>query len=80
MAGAEAAVPSSLLRSRRIRITGSGAGSAQLAEIMRQLPAYIQHIADGVITVQARVVPLSRVSAAWAAAQDGGDRVVVVPD
>jgi NADPH:quinone reductase-like Zn-dependent oxidoreductase len=80
MAGAEAAVPSSLLRSRRIRITGSGAGSAQLAEIMRQLPAYIQHIADGVITVPARVVPLSRVSAAWAAAQDGGDRVVVVPD
>jgi NADPH:quinone reductase-like Zn-dependent oxidoreductase len=80
MAGAEAAVPSSLLRSRRIRISGSGAGSASMAEMMRQLPAYIQQIADGVITVPARVIPLSLVTAAWAAAQDGGDRVVVVPD
>ena len=79
MAGPEAAVPSSLLRSRRIRITGSGAGSASTAEIMRQLPAYIQHIADGVITVPARVVPLSQVAAAWTTAHEGGDRVVVVP-
>lgn len=80
MAGAAAAVPSSLLRSRRIRITGSGAGSASTAEIMGQLPGYIQRIADGDIAVPARVVPLSRVAAGWAAAAEGGDRVVIVPD
>ena len=79
MAGGEAAVPSALLRSRRIRITGSGAGSASTAEIIGQLPAYIQRIADGDITVPARVVPLSRVAAGWAAAAEGGDRVVIVP-
>ena len=80
MAGAEAAVPSALLRSRRIRITGSGAGSASTAEIMGQLPAYMQRIAAGDITVPVRVVPLSRVAAGWAAATAGGDRVVIVPD
>jgi signal recognition particle GTPase len=79
MAGPEAAVPSSLLRSRRIRISGSGAGSASMAEIMEQLPGYMQHIADGTVTVPARAVPLSRVADAWAAAGNGGDRVVVVP-
>jgi NADPH:quinone reductase-like Zn-dependent oxidoreductase len=80
MAGPEAAVPSTLLRSRRIRISGNGAGSASTAEIIGQLPGYIQHIADGVVTVPARAVPLSQVAAGWAAAAGGGDRVVVVPD
>lgn len=80
MAGARAAVPAALLRSRRIRIVGSGAGSGSVADIMAQLPGYLRLIADGTLTVPTRSFPLSRVSEAWATAAEGGDRVVVVPD
>jgi NADPH:quinone reductase-like Zn-dependent oxidoreductase len=79
LAGAEAAVPAALLRSRRIRISGSGAGSASIDAIMAELPGYIQLIADGGVKVPVRVFPLSGVTQAWAAAGGGGERVVVVP-
>jgi hypothetical protein len=80
LAGPDATVPPSLLRSRRIRISGSGAGSASIGEIMEQLPVYMQRIADGLVTVPARAVPLRQAADAWLAAENGGDRVVVVPD
>jgi hypothetical protein len=70
-------VPSSLLRGRRIRISGSGAGSASVAEIIDQIPVYMQLIADGRVQVPTRTFPLSRVADAWAAARGGGPRVVV---
>lgn len=78
-AGPEAAVPASLLRSRRIRISGSGAGSASIASIMEQLPIYMRLIAEGRVEVPTRSFPLSRVSDAWSAAAESGSRVVVVP-
>lgn len=77
-AGATAALPSSLLRSRRIRLAGSGAGSAQIATIVDQLPTYLRHIADGKLTVPTQSFPLSRVADAWVAAD--GARAVVFPD
>lgn len=80
LAGAEAAVPAALLRGRRIRITGSGAGSASVGTIMAELPGYIQMIAEGRVEVPVRVFPLSAVTEAWAASAGGGERVVVVPD
>ncbi|HUC22479.1 MAG TPA: zinc-binding alcohol dehydrogenase family protein [Streptosporangiaceae bacterium] len=79
LAGGEAAVPSALLRSRRIRISGSGAGSASIDTIMAELPGYIEMIANGSVEVPVRVFALSAVSQAWAAAGSGGERVVVVP-
>jgi NADPH:quinone reductase-like Zn-dependent oxidoreductase len=79
LAGPEAAVPSSLLRSRRIQISGSGAGSASTAAIRAQLPVYMQLIADGRVQVPTRTFPLSRVSDGWTAARDSGSRVVIVP-
>ena len=78
-AGPEAAVPASLLRSRRIRISGSGAGSASIASIMEQLPIYMQLIAEGRVDVSTRTFPLSHVRDAWGAAAESGSRVVVVP-
>ena len=79
LAGAEASVPAALLRSRRLRISGSGAGSASVGAIMAQIPVYMQMIADGQVTVPTRTFPLSQVTAGWAATADGGPRVVIVP-
>jgi NADPH:quinone reductase-like Zn-dependent oxidoreductase len=78
-AGPEASVPAALLRSRRIRITGSGAGSASVSAVIAQLPAYIQLIADGRVQVPTQTFPLSRIADAWTAARDSGPRVVIVP-
>jgi NADPH:quinone reductase-like Zn-dependent oxidoreductase len=79
LGGAEAAVPSSLLRSRKLTISGSGAGSVPAAHIKAQIPAYIQLIADGEVEVPYRTFPLSGVSEAWAASAGPGPRVVLVP-
>jgi NADPH:quinone reductase-like Zn-dependent oxidoreductase len=80
LAGAEAAVPSSLLRSRKLTISGSGAGSVPAAEIKAQIPLYLQLIADGSVQVPFRTFPLSDVAAAWTASAGSGPRVVLVPD
>ena len=78
-AGAEASLPASLLRSTSIRISGSGAGSGSLAEIMRQLPVYLRLIADGKVEVPVDVYRLNDVENAWRAAPRSGARAVVVP-
>jgi D-arabinose 1-dehydrogenase-like Zn-dependent alcohol dehydrogenase len=78
-AGPEAAVPAALLRSRRIRISGSGAGSAQIADIMAEVPVYMQLIADRRVDVPTKTVPLSSISEAWTASTNGTYRIVVVP-
>jgi NADPH:quinone reductase-like Zn-dependent oxidoreductase len=80
VAGPEAAVPASLLRSRRIRLVGSGAGSASIADLMRQMPIFMRLIAEGQIDVPTRTFPLSRVADAWEASAQSGSRVVIVPD
>jgi NADPH:quinone reductase-like Zn-dependent oxidoreductase len=79
LAGPEAAVPSSLLRSRKLIISGSGAGSVPAAEIKAQIPRYIQLIADGSVQVPFRTFPLSAVAEAWPASAESGPRVVLVP-
>jgi len=79
LAGAEAAVPSALLRSRKLTISGSGAGSVPAAQIKAQIPAYIQLIADGSVQVPYRTFPLSDIGAAWTASAEPGPRVVLIP-
>lgn len=75
--GATAALPSALLRSRRITVQGAGAGSVPIAEIVAALPAYMAHLASGDVRVPVRSYPLADVANAWA--DRGPDRVVVVP-
>jgi NADPH:quinone reductase-like Zn-dependent oxidoreductase len=77
MAGAEASVSASLLRSRRVRISGSGLGSASMADIMAQVPVYMKLIGDRRVEVPTREFPLSKIADAWAA-NDSGTRTVVV--
>lgn len=80
LAGAEAAVPSQLLRSRKLTISGSGAGSVPAAEIKAQIPRYLQLIADGSVQVPYRTFPLSDAGTAWAVSAESGPRVVLVRD
>jgi NADPH:quinone reductase-like Zn-dependent oxidoreductase len=78
-AAPEASVPASLLRSTRIRLLGSGAGSSSMADLLRQLPAYLDLIAAGTVVVPAQTYPLARIQDAWADASRAGVRAVVVP-
>jgi NADPH:quinone reductase-like Zn-dependent oxidoreductase len=80
LAGTEAALPSALLRSRKITVSGSGAGSVTAADLKAQIPAYIQLIADSSVEVPFRTFPLSDAGAAWTASAESGPRVVLVRD
>lgn len=76
--GPSAALPAALLRSRRITIRGSGAGSGSVADVMAQLPVYLSKVAAGEVVAPIRVFPLSRLDEAWA--YRGPDRAVVAID
>ncbi|MCP2265657.1 zinc-binding alcohol dehydrogenase family protein [Promicromonospora thailandica] len=78
LAGSEAALPAALLRSRRIRITGSGIGAFSRAELLAEAPAVLAAFADGTLQMPYTAYPLSRVGDAWA--HRGSARAVVVPD
>ncbi|MDR7301598.1 hypothetical protein [Haloactinomyces albus] len=78
LAGAEVALPAALLRSRRIRISGSGVGSVSKAQMIGRLPGILARFADGTFDAPYRVYPLSRVGEAWA--HQGRARAVIVPD
>ncbi len=80
LAGAEAAVPSALLRSRKLTISGSGAGSVSAAVIQAQIPTYIELIANGSVEVPFWTFALSDISAAWPVSAEAGPRVVLVRD
>ncbi|MEV1118808.1 zinc-binding dehydrogenase [Actinosynnema sp. NPDC049800] len=77
LAGLEASLPAELLRSRRIRISGSGAGSVSVEEMSARAPEVMARFADGSLHVPYTAYPLSRVGDAWA--HTGRSRAVVVP-
>lgn len=78
LGGMDAAVPAALLRSRNLRISGSGAGSVSTERLVAELPVVMARIADGTLQVPYTAYPLSRVGEAWK--HRGRDRAVVVPD
>ncbi|MFT4135203.1 zinc-binding dehydrogenase [Microbacterium sp.] len=77
LAGQDAAMPASLLRSRRITISGSGSGSASTEQLLARLPQLIAFIADGTVDIPYTAYPLERIADAWA--HSGHTRAVVVP-
>ncbi|MFT4211194.1 MAG: zinc-binding alcohol dehydrogenase family protein [Microbacterium sp.] len=77
LGGVDAAVPATLLRSRRIRLSGSGAGSVSTERLLAELPRIMALIADGTLTVPYTAYPLARVAEAWTHA--GRTRAVVTP-
>jgi NADPH:quinone reductase-like Zn-dependent oxidoreductase len=78
LAGFDAMLPAALLRSRRIRITGSGAGSTSRQKMLAEVPAVLSGFADGTFSPAYTAYPLSRVGDAWA--HQGRTRAVIVPD
>ena len=77
LAGAHASVPAALLRSRRIRISGSGAGSVTNDTLSAEIPRLMAHIADGTLTVPYVAYPFDRIYEAWT--HTGRSRAVLVP-
>ncbi len=61
VAGRDAAVPATLLRSRRIRISGSGAGSVSTERMIAELPKVAALIADGTLDAPYTAYPLDRI-------------------
>jgi NADPH:quinone reductase-like Zn-dependent oxidoreductase len=74
-AGAAAALPAALLRSRRLRVRGSGAGSTPVEQIMRELPVLMRRIAAGRISVPVATYSLEDIGPAWE--HRPGERAVV---
>lgn len=74
-AGASAALPAALLRSRRLSVRGSGAGASPIGQIMRQIPVLMDHIATGRVGVPVATYPLDEIGAAWN--HGSGERAVV---
>ncbi|MBO7746850.1 zinc-binding alcohol dehydrogenase family protein [Paenibacillus sp. MWE-103] len=79
VAGPEAAVPSAALRSANFRLLGSGQGSVTTAGYMAELPALVDAIADGRLSVNAVPVPLADVADVWGTPAGAGQRIVFVP-
>lgn len=77
LGGPDAALPAALLRSRRIRIIGSGAGSVSRSRTMAEVPRIMRLIADGVLEAPFTAYPLERVADAWG--HSGPGRAVIVP-
>lgn len=75
--GPDAAMPSSLLRARRITVSGSGSGSVEPDRLLAQLPGLMALIADGTLDVPYTAYPLERIADAWT--HTGRTRAVVVP-
>ncbi|MFC9968891.1 zinc-binding alcohol dehydrogenase family protein [Nocardia ignorata] len=78
LAGTDASLPAALLRSRRIRISGSGLGSVSKEQMIAEVPALLARFADGTFDPPYTTYPLSRVGEAWA--HQGRQRAVIVPD
>ena len=78
LAGPQASVPASLLRSRRIRLQGSGLGSVPQETLVAAVPRVLAALADGRLTIEAVPFGFGRVAQAWEYAGPG--RAVVVPD
>ncbi|HTJ67359.1 MAG TPA: zinc-binding dehydrogenase [Actinospica sp.] len=77
LAGPNAALPAALLRSRRIRISGSGLGSVSMDTIQRTMPEYVTRIAEGHVEVPVETYPLSDVARAWTVSPKDNARIVL---
>ncbi|MET7684897.1 zinc-binding alcohol dehydrogenase family protein [Streptomyces sp. NPDC005423] len=79
MAGPTLELPSVALRSANLRIQGNGQGAVSTRTYLEELPALVEEIQNGGLSVSARPVPLADVGTAWTAPEVPGVRTVLVP-
>jgi NADPH:quinone reductase-like Zn-dependent oxidoreductase len=79
VAGPDIELPSVALRSANLRLLGTGQGAVSPAAYRAELPALVQEIKAGTITVTPNMVPLADVEAAWTRPEPPGARTVLVP-
>jgi NADPH:quinone reductase-like Zn-dependent oxidoreductase len=79
VAGPTIELPSVALRSANLRLQGNGQGAISPAAYLAELPALVQEISSGAITVNPATVPLAEVEAAWTRPDQAGVRTVLVP-
>lgn len=79
VAGPTIELPSVALRSANLRLLGNGQGAVSATVYRAELPALIDEIDSGGITVQTRTVPLAQVETAWTAPEIPGVRTVLLP-
>ena len=78
LAGPNAALPAALLRSRSVKVSGSGLGSVGMDVMWRLMPEYVTRIAEGRVEVPIATYPLSDVAQAWTAKPEDNARIVLV--
>ncbi|HEV7722931.1 MAG TPA: zinc-binding alcohol dehydrogenase family protein [Iamia sp.] len=76
MAGPTITLPSAALRSRDLRLIGSGQGSVGGAALLALMPELMATIADGTVVVDTIAVPLDEVETRWDAPDPAGRRLV----
>jgi NADPH2:quinone reductase len=79
MAGSSIALHGGVLRSSAIELMGSGGGSISPSALAEVFPKLFALAAQGSLTIDTDVVPLSDVEAAWDRPVSGGGRMVFVP-
>jgi hypothetical protein len=79
MAGPTIELPSVALRSANFRLQGVGQGAISGEVYLTELPALVDEIDAGRITVRPKPVPLAEVESAWSRADGPGERTVLVP-
>ena len=81
MAGSTIHLPSSLLRSGKIELLGSGIGSISHKEIKQylsvELPKAYQWAAEGKLTMPVQIMKLAEIETAWQTPEKKGHRIVV---
>lgn len=79
MAGPAISLPSVALRSNNLMVLGSGQGALSAAEFLAEIPALIEELAAGTVTVDPLQVPLEDVEKAWGVAYAPEKRIVFTP-
>ena len=79
VAGPTMELPSVALRSANLTIKGNGQGAVSTEAYVAALPSLIGEIGAGTLRVTPQAVSLAEVAAVWAAPEEPGVRVVLVP-
>jgi NADPH:quinone reductase-like Zn-dependent oxidoreductase len=79
VAGPEIALPSEALRQANIHFLGSGQGSVSANGILEELPALVDLVDGGELSIDALAAPLSDVETIWGSRGGPDNRVVLTP-